>query len=294
MYRKVTSKVIDSGIIAPTITPNSSSVYPRSRVVINANVVRATHGETRGEVLGRGNGRPSRHGCFVKSHTLRHTVSTGAGTKDSRTKTHIGDMLWYEAESITDPDSSGSHFIVTTDEDGKSTVIFVDGTEGVRLPSGIDSITATYRCGLGNEGEILIYLDTWGRHGTRKSDASTRETASGGDPKVNLRTDSTGGVRGRVCTNRPKPQCDDIKYLFRITQMMVPLRTGKDEPNPTDAAFPLLDAWASVADILTFSQERISNDTYLRTETEQRKNLGRRKSRLINCKTGGACKLRRP
>ena len=40
--------------------------------------------------------------------------------------------------------------------------------------------------------------------------------------------------------------------------------------NPDDAAIALLDAWAVVADVLTFYQERIANEGYLRTALERR------------------------
>jgi predicted phage baseplate assembly protein len=39
---------------------------------------------------------------------------------------------------------------------------------------------------------------------------------------------------------------------------------------PDDPAMALLDAWATVADVLTFYQERIANEGYLRTATERR------------------------
>ncbi|GAB4205497.1 MAG: hypothetical protein OHK0022_31660 [Roseiflexaceae bacterium] len=40
--------------------------------------------------------------------------------------------------------------------------------------------------------------------------------------------------------------------------------------SPDDPAIALLDAWALVADVLTFYQERIANEGYLRTATERR------------------------
>src|SRR2546428_6544026 len=48
-----------------------------------------------------------------------------------------------------------------------------------------------------------------------------------------------------------------------------PLRslTTRDDDDPTIA---LLDAWATVLDVLTFYQERIANEGFLRTATEQR------------------------
>jgi hypothetical protein len=45
------------------------------------------------------------------------------------------------------------------------------------------------------------------------------------------------------------------------------LRTRDDD----DFTIALLDAWASVADVLTFYQERIANESYLRTATEEAK-----------------------
>ena len=38
----------------------------------------------------------------------------------------------------------------------------------------------------------------------------------------------------------------------------------------SDPSIALLDAWAVVADVLTFYQERIANEGYLRTATERR------------------------
>ena len=54
-----------------------------------------------------------------------------------------------------------------------------------------------------------------------------------------------------------------------------PLRARSDD----DFAIALLDSWAVVLDILTFYQERIANESYLRTATERRSLL--EQSRLI-------------
>src|ERR687885_714349 len=43
------------------------------------------------------------------------------------------------------------------------------------------------------------------------------------------------------------------------------LKTREDD----DFSIALLDAWATVADVLTFYQERIANESYLRTATER-------------------------
>src|SRR5437667_11217657 len=52
-------------------------------------------------------------------------------------------------------------------------------------------------------------------------------------------------------------------------ELLYPLK-GLTARTTDDPAIALLDAWAIVADILTFYQERIANEGYLRTATERR------------------------
>ncbi|HKG14849.1 MAG TPA: hypothetical protein VKB12_16095, partial [Pyrinomonadaceae bacterium] len=71
--------------------------------------------------------------------------------------------------------------------------------------------------------------------------------------------------------------------LARLTTMSLPAPVGdevqSEGPRPLlalktrdadDASVAFLDAWATVADVLTFYQERIANEGYLRTATERR------------------------
>jgi hypothetical protein len=53
------------------------------------------------------------------------------------------------------------------------------------------------------------------------------------------------------------------------TRIRPPLR-GLTTRDTADPAIALLDAWATVADVLTFYQERVANEGYLRTATERR------------------------
>ncbi|MEO8663272.1 MAG: putative baseplate assembly protein, partial [Bryobacteraceae bacterium] len=46
--------------------------------------------------------------------------------------------------------------------------------------------------------------------------------------------------------------------------------TGLTTREPSDTSIALLDGWATVGDVLTFYQERIANEGYLRTATERR------------------------
>ena len=57
--------------------------------------------------------------------------------------------------------------------------------------------------------------------------------------------------------------------LARLSASELPKLKGLNTRDDDDFAIALLDGWATVADVLTFYQERIANETYLRTATER-------------------------
>src|SRR5437868_9107641 len=56
----------------------------------------------------------------------------------------------------------------------------------------------------------------------------------------------------------------------RLSDASRPALRGLTTRDADDFSLALLDAWATVADVLTFYQERIANESYLRTATEMR------------------------
>src|ERR1041384_4339969 len=68
--------------------------------------------------------------------------------------------------------------------------------------------------------------------------------------------------------------------LARLTGSRRPALTGFTTRDSDDFSIALLDAWATVGDVLTFYQERIANEAYLRTATERLSIL--ELARLIN------------
>ena len=57
--------------------------------------------------------------------------------------------------------------------------------------------------------------------------------------------------------------------LARLSSSDLPALRGLNTRDDDDFAVALLDGWAMVADVLTFYQERIANESYLRTATER-------------------------
>ncbi len=128
--------------------------YIRSTVTINANVAAATHGETVTEVLGSGNAASVFQKFTLKQNPLTHISSTSASGTASTLEIRVNNLLWYEAPSFFERGPSEHIYITRLDDEGKTTVIFGDGINGARLPTGQENIRASYRKGIGAAGNV--------------------------------------------------------------------------------------------------------------------------------------------
>ena len=128
--------------------------YVRNTVTIYGNVVRATHGETRTEVLGSGDGSKVLQSFELKQPPLTYLPAPVPSGTDSTLEIRVNDVLWHEANNLFELDDHDRNYITKTDDDGKTTVIYGDGEHGVRLPTGVENIKAVYRQGLGKGGNV--------------------------------------------------------------------------------------------------------------------------------------------
>lgn len=129
--------------------------YVRSTVAIYANVVEATHGETvAGEVLGSGDGAQTHQQFTLKKAPLTYVSAATASGAKSKLELRVNRVLWEEASSLYGKDASDQNYVVRIDDGAKATVIFGDGRSGARLPTGQENVRATYRAGIGSDGEV--------------------------------------------------------------------------------------------------------------------------------------------
>ena len=129
-----------------------SYCYRRGAIAIHANVVKATHGETHEEILGNGDGGRANQSFALKHSPLTYLpASTPAGAADTL-QVFVNDIRWNGATSFVDLPATARTYVIRTDHEGKSSVVFGDGVEGARLPSGALNVAATYRSGLGRAG----------------------------------------------------------------------------------------------------------------------------------------------
>jgi hypothetical protein len=128
--------------------------FRRESLTIYGNVVKATHGETRREVLGSGDGAKALQSFTLKQPPLTHVSASNPSGVDSTIKVYVNDVRWRETDSLEGLPPTGRNFITKTDDEGKTSVVFGNGRQGARLPTGIENIKAEYRNGIGKAGNV--------------------------------------------------------------------------------------------------------------------------------------------
>ncbi|MGH8525156.1 MAG: putative baseplate assembly protein, partial [Gammaproteobacteria bacterium] len=128
--------------------------FKRDTVTIYGNVVKATHGETRKEVLGSGDGAKVLQAFTLKQPPLTFVSASNPSGVDSTLTVFVNDVEWHETDSLAGLSSTGRSFITQTDDEDKTTVIFGNGKEGARLPTGIENVKSEYRNGIGKPGNV--------------------------------------------------------------------------------------------------------------------------------------------
>lgn len=129
-------------------------VYKRDTVAINANVAKATHGETQNEVLGSGDGSKALQQFTLKKPPLTFLAAPTPRGAESTLEVRVNDIQWHEESSLIWLDANSRGFATRTDNEGKTAVIFGDGKNGARLPTGVENVKAVYRSGIGKIGNV--------------------------------------------------------------------------------------------------------------------------------------------
>jgi Baseplate J-like protein len=128
--------------------------YKRDTVTIYGNVVEATHGETRREVLGNGDAAKTLQTFKLKQSPLTFVSAATVSGVDSTLEVRVNDVQWHEAESLAALGPKDRKFLTRTGDDAKTSVVFGDGERGVRLPTGVENVKTTYRSGIGKPGNV--------------------------------------------------------------------------------------------------------------------------------------------
>ncbi|HEX3228248.1 MAG TPA: putative baseplate assembly protein [Pyrinomonadaceae bacterium] len=128
--------------------------YVRDEITIYGNVVKATHGETRKETLGSGDGSKALQQFSLKQPPLTYVSAPTPSGTESTLKVFVNDVEWHETQSIFGLQSTDRRFVTKRDDAEVTTAIFGNGKQGARLPTGSENVRAEYRQGIGKAGNV--------------------------------------------------------------------------------------------------------------------------------------------
>ncbi len=143
-------KVLTTILLAEKLT----YTYKRDTVTIYGNIVKATHGETRIEVLGSGDGSKVFQKFDLRQAPLTYLPAPTTAGAASTLTLFVNEVKWHEADALAGLSNTAHNFITQTDDEGKTSAIFGDGKQGARLSSGRENIKAVYRSGIGKAGNV--------------------------------------------------------------------------------------------------------------------------------------------
>lgn len=128
--------------------------YDAATVKIYGNVVKATQGETKNEVLGSGDGSQELQQFTLLQSPLTYLAAPTPAGAVSTLQVRVNDVLWHETDNLVGLGPKDRLYITRADDKDQTTAEFGDGKYGARLPTGIENIKAVYRIGIGTSGNV--------------------------------------------------------------------------------------------------------------------------------------------
>ena len=143
---------VRGGLTRLVFTTALQDPYRRETLAIYGNVARATHGETRTEILGSGDGSRCFQRFALKQTPLTYVSAATPSGSQTTLEVRVNDILWQEVPALFGLRPDDRVYVTRLAEDGTVNVEFGDGISGARLPTGTENVTARYRVGSGIGG----------------------------------------------------------------------------------------------------------------------------------------------
>jgi hypothetical protein len=148
------SELIDGSHTRLVLTAPLANCYDRGSLKVSANIAPGTHGETKHEVLGSGDGSQPFQSFPLRQAPLTYVSSSTPSGATTTLSVTVDDVAWTEVPSLFGTGPRDRVYVVRIGADGNVTVEFGDGVTGARLPTGVENVKATYRVGTGTQGMV--------------------------------------------------------------------------------------------------------------------------------------------
>jgi hypothetical protein len=130
----------------------AAPVWPLGDLKVLGNVASVSHGERAEEVLGGSDGVSPFQRFALKKHPVTH-VPGGAGG-EPELEVRVDNIAWRRVEDFHGAGPNDRVYRVEQDETHASSVVFGGRGQGAVPPAGRKNITASYRFGLGTDGNV--------------------------------------------------------------------------------------------------------------------------------------------
>jgi predicted phage baseplate assembly protein len=144
----------DSTYTVITFAEALKYTYKRDTATIYGNVMHATHGQTRQQVLGSGDSTQALQTFTLSQPPLTYVSAPTPSGAASTLEMRVNDVLWHEAAGLAELGPNDRKYITKTNDDATTHVVFGNGQRGARLPTGQNNVRATYRNGIGAPGDV--------------------------------------------------------------------------------------------------------------------------------------------
>jgi hypothetical protein len=128
--------------------------YDRSSVTIYGNVIDATQGQSTGEVLGDGDATHAWLSFPLSQSPLTYVSAPTTNGVASSLRVRVNELAWSELADFAEAGPKDRGFITREDDQERTRVTFGSGVRGARPPTGTANIKATYRYGMGADGNV--------------------------------------------------------------------------------------------------------------------------------------------
>ena len=152
--RTIQNLTLEDGFTRIDLDQALTYAYNIDSVRMNANVAAASHGETRQEIAGSGDGAKLFQRFFLKQPPLTYTSAATPSGVASTLAVAVNGVTWHQVPSLYGHGPRDRVFTTTRDEAGKTAIQFGDGVTGSRLTSGQDNVQFKYRQGIGSAGMV--------------------------------------------------------------------------------------------------------------------------------------------
>ena len=128
--------------------------YQRESVHIYGNVVHATHGETRAQVLGSADASRGFQRFTLQQAPLTFVSAPSEEGVESSLQVRVNNVQWDEVNNLVHQGSEDRVFMVQRNAEGYPTIVFGNGIHGLRPTTGIENVSASFRIGIGKGGNV--------------------------------------------------------------------------------------------------------------------------------------------